>query len=80
MIQKFNQALAKDLKEKLEKSNITPYKLNKEGIISTVSLTRVLKAENKTSIPLHLVDKVYKRLGYNEINLSGSGIVLRVKL
>jgi LEA14-like dessication related protein len=70
MVQTFNQLLAQDLKEKLEKHETTPFQLAKSGVISDVSIRNIIKVKNTNSFPFSLAIRVYKELGYNEIKLA----------
>jgi len=80
MVQKFNQLLAKDLQDKLEKHNTTPFKVAKSGVISDVSIRNIINVKNTKSFPFELAIRVYEQLGYDQIELkSDKGQKLFVK-
>jgi hypothetical protein len=73
--------ISKDLKLRLESSTITKYHLTENLMIcSRPTLERILKGKNGKAIPFQIVCELYKSLGEKEINISGSGVRLLVKL
>jgi hypothetical protein len=79
MTNTIHKLIAKDLESKLK---VSPFAFHKEisKEISYPTLKKILEGVGGNSIPLSLYVKIYKAIGEKEINISGSGVRLLVKL
>jgi hypothetical protein len=81
MIKELQTLIGNDIKEKMYKKAVSKYEMHRKmSVCSEPTLTRILEGESGKTINLDLLFKIYKALGEKEINISGEGVRLLVKI
>ena len=77
-----HEAIAEDLRSKLKEHNLSPYKFYKHVSqeVSEVTIQKLIKAKGGYAISLRNLIHIYKKLGYDRIDINKDGFTLYVKL
>lgn len=77
-----HEAIAEDLRSKLKEHNLSPYKFYKHVSqeVSEVTIQKLIKAKGGYAISLRNLMHIYKKLGYDCIDIKKDGFTLYVKL
>lgn len=77
-----HEAIAEDLRSKLKEHNLSPYKFYKHVSqeVSEVTIQKLIKAKGGYAISLRNLMHIYKKLGYDRIDIKKDGFTLYVKL
>ena len=77
-----HEAIAEDLRSKLKEHNLSPYKFYKHVSqeVSEVTIQKLIKAKGGYAISLRNLIHIYKKLGYDRIDIKKDGFTLYVKL
>ena len=76
-----HEAIAEDLRSKLKEHNLSPYKFYKHVSqeVSEVTIQKLIKAKGGYAISLRNLMHIYKKLGYDRIDINKDGFTLYVR-